>query len=132
MTTTPTIDFDIETIEYKNMLHITMWDIGGQITLWGAMGRIWRQYFVNIHALIFVIDANNRYAPPLSISFSLSFSLFLYLLFFSYDTDDLIVVIDCNDRYTSPLIFVFLYLLLSSFGDRTSRSMVSSLSLAPK
>lgn len=52
---TPTIGFNVETIKYKNVL-FTVWDVGGQ----EGIRSLWRNYFKNIKALIFVIDSNDR------------------------------------------------------------------------
>lgn len=51
----PTIGFNVETIKYKNVL-FTVWDVGGQ----EGIRSLWRNYFKNINALIFVIDSNDR------------------------------------------------------------------------
>jgi len=51
-TTTPTIGFNVETVEYKN-LKFTMWDIGGQ----DKLRPLWRSYYPGTQAIIFVIDA---------------------------------------------------------------------------
>ena len=40
---------------YKN-IEMTMWDVGGQ----DKIRRLWRHYFENTDALIFVVDANDR------------------------------------------------------------------------
>jgi len=51
----PTIGFNVETIEYKN-LKMTMWDVGGQ----HRIRPLWRHYFQNTDAMIFVVDASDR------------------------------------------------------------------------
>jgi len=51
----PTIGFNVETIEYKN-LKLTMWDVGGQ----HRIRPLWRHYFQNTDAMIFVVDASDR------------------------------------------------------------------------
>ena len=50
VTTTPTIGFNIETVEYKN-ISFTVWDVGGPL---------WSHYFHNTQGLIFVVDSNDR------------------------------------------------------------------------
>jgi len=55
VTTTPTIGFNVETIEYKR-LKLTVWDVGGQDKIRG----LWRHYFQNTSGLIFVVDSNDR------------------------------------------------------------------------
>ncbi|KAF3327370.1 ADP-ribosylation factor 2 [Carex littledalei] len=53
--TIPTIGFNVETVEYKN-INFTVWDVGGQ----GSVRRLWRYYFQNTQGLIFVIDSNDN------------------------------------------------------------------------
>ena len=55
VTTVPTIGFNVETVEYKN-ISFTVWDVGGQ----DKIRPLWRYYFQNTHGLIFVIDSNDR------------------------------------------------------------------------
>jgi len=55
VTTIPTIGFNVETLEYKN-LRFTVWDIGGQ----DKIRKLWRYYYQNTQGLIFVIDSNDR------------------------------------------------------------------------
>ncbi|EPR59241.1 ADP ribosylation factor ARF1, partial [Toxoplasma gondii GT1] len=55
VTTIPTIGFNVETVEYKN-ISFTVWDVGGQ----DKIRPLWRHYFSNTHGLIFVIDSNDR------------------------------------------------------------------------
>ena len=55
VTTIPTIGFNVETVEYKN-LKFTMWDVGGQ----DKLRPLWRHYFQNTHGIIFVVDSNDR------------------------------------------------------------------------
>eukprot|EP01006_Ploeotia_vitrea_P023101 TRINITY_DN55552_c0_g1_i1.p1 TRINITY_DN55552_c0_g1~~TRINITY_DN55552_c0_g1_i1.p1 ORF type:complete len:190 (-),score=25.25 TRINITY_DN55552_c0_g1_i1:144-713(-) len=54
VTTIPTIGFNVETVEYKN-LKFTMWDIGGQ----DRLRPLWRHYFEGSKAVIFVVDSND-------------------------------------------------------------------------
>jgi len=53
--TTPTIGFNVETIEYRN-LNMHVWDVGGQ----DRVRPLWRHYFSNVQAIIFVVDAHDR------------------------------------------------------------------------
>jgi len=53
--TIPTIGFNVETVEYKNM-SITVWDVGGP----DKIRPLWRHYYQNTSALIFMIDSNDR------------------------------------------------------------------------
>jgi ADP-ribosylation factor protein 1 len=55
VTTIPTIGFNVETVEYKN-LKFTMWDVGGQ----DKLRPLWRHYFQNTHGVIFVVDSNDK------------------------------------------------------------------------
>ncbi|CAN4087525.1 unnamed protein product [Withania somnifera] len=49
VTTIPTIGFNVETVEYKN-ISFTVWDVGGQ----DKIRPLWRHYFQNTRGLIFV------------------------------------------------------------------------------
>merc|ERR1711898_9609 len=55
VTTIPTIGFNVETVEYKN-ISFTVWDVGGQ----DKIRPLWRHYYQNTQGLIFVIDSNDR------------------------------------------------------------------------
>lgn len=55
VTTIPTIGFNVETVEYKNIC-FTVWDVGGQ----DKIRPLWRHYYQNTQGLIFVIDSNDR------------------------------------------------------------------------
>merc|ERR1712217_437097 len=55
VTTIPTIGFNVETVEYKN-INFTVWDVGGQ----DRIRRLWRHYYQNTQGLIFVVDSNDR------------------------------------------------------------------------
>jgi len=55
ITTVPTIGFNVETVEYKN-LRFTMWDIGGQ----DKLRPLWKHYFKGTNGVIFVVDSNDR------------------------------------------------------------------------
>merc|ERR1712193_466741 len=53
--TLPTIGFNVETVEYKN-ISFTVWDIGGQ----DKIRKLWRHYYQGSQGLIFVIDSSDR------------------------------------------------------------------------
>ncbi len=53
--TTPTIGFNVETVNYKNV-NFTVWDVGGQ----HKIRPLWRHYYQNTHGIIFVVDSNDR------------------------------------------------------------------------
>merc|ERR1712130_70748 len=55
VTTIPTIGFNVETVEYKNIA-FTAWDVGGK----DKIRALWRHYYQNTHGLIFVVDSNDR------------------------------------------------------------------------
>src|SRR5690606_11743369 len=53
--TTPTIGFNVETVEYRN-LKSSVWDVGGQ----AKIRRLWKHYYENARGIIFVVDSNDR------------------------------------------------------------------------
>lgn len=53
--TTPTIGFNVETVSRKNVT-FSVWDVGGQDQIRG----LWRHYFLNTQAVIFVVDSNDQ------------------------------------------------------------------------
>merc|ERR1712199_128918 len=55
VTTIPTIGFNVETVEYKN-ISFTVWDVGGQ----EKIRPLWRHYYQNTQGIIFVVDSNDR------------------------------------------------------------------------
>merc|ERR1719429_737623 len=55
VTTIPTIGFNVETVEYRN-LNFTVWDVGGQ----DRIRPLWRHYFTGTNAVIYVVDSNDR------------------------------------------------------------------------
>ncbi|NP_001187988.1 ADP-ribosylation factor 4 [Ictalurus punctatus] len=55
VTTIPTIGFNVETVEYKN-ISFTVWDVGGQ----NVIRPLWRHYYQNTMGLIFVVDSSDR------------------------------------------------------------------------
>ncbi|KAK3392988.1 ADP-ribosylation factor family-domain-containing protein [Podospora didyma] len=55
VTTIPTIGFNVETVEYKQ-ISFTVWDVGGQ----DKIRPLWRHYFQNTQGIIFVVDSNDR------------------------------------------------------------------------
>uniref|UniRef100_A0A6G3MIW8 ADP-ribosylation factor (Trinotate prediction) n=1 Tax=Henneguya salminicola TaxID=69463 RepID=A0A6G3MIW8_HENSL len=55
VTTIPTVGFNVETLEYKN-LRLTVWDVGGQ----DKIRPLWRHYFENSTGLIYVVDSADR------------------------------------------------------------------------
>ena len=55
VTTMPTIGFNVECVEYKN-INFTVWDVGGQ----DKIRKLWRHYYQNTEGLIFVVDSSDR------------------------------------------------------------------------
>mmetsp|Transcript_43715 Transcript_43715/g.68151 ORF Transcript_43715/g.68151 Transcript_43715/m.68151 type:complete len:183 (+) Transcript_43715:62-610(+) len=55
LTTVPTVGFNVETVEYKN-ISFNVWDVGGQ----DKIRKLWRYYYENTQGLIFVVDSNDR------------------------------------------------------------------------
>jgi ADP-ribosylation factor protein 1 len=55
VTTIPTIGFNVETVTYKRV-SFTVWDVGGK----DKIRPLYRHYFQNTTAFIFVVDANDR------------------------------------------------------------------------
>eukprot|EP00747_Dinoflagellata_sp_TGD_P164826 gnl/TRDRNA2_/TRDRNA2_185295_c0_seq1.p1 gnl/TRDRNA2_/TRDRNA2_185295_c0~~gnl/TRDRNA2_/TRDRNA2_185295_c0_seq1.p1 ORF type:complete len:238 (-),score=38.07 gnl/TRDRNA2_/TRDRNA2_185295_c0_seq1:257-970(-) len=58
-TTIPTIGFNVETVEYQSATKITSftsWDVGGR----DKIRPLWRHYYRNTQALVFVVDSNDR------------------------------------------------------------------------
>jgi len=55
VTTIPTIGFNVETVEYKN-ISFTVWDVGGQ----DKIRPLWRHYYQNTQGLIYVVDSSDN------------------------------------------------------------------------
>ncbi|OAY39190.1 ADP-ribosylation factor [Manihot esculenta] len=55
VSTVPTIGFNVETVDYKN-ISFSVWDVGGQ----KKIRPLWKHYLKNIEGLIFVVDSNDR------------------------------------------------------------------------
>ena len=55
VTTIPTIGFNVEEVEYKN-IRFNVWDVGGQ----DKIRPLWRHYYQNTNGIIFVVDSNDR------------------------------------------------------------------------
>ena len=71
VTTIPTIGFNVETVEYKN-INFTVWDVGGQ----SKIRPLWRHYFLNTQAVIckffvFVFRCRDELAYFATLCFSL-------------------------------------------------------------
>ena len=55
VTTIPTLGFNVECIEYKNV-KFTIWDVGGQ----ERIRSLWMYYCHGAQGLVFVVDCNDR------------------------------------------------------------------------
>ncbi|TDL29295.1 ARF/SAR superfamily [Rickenella mellea] len=55
VSTIPTIGFNVETVQYKN-IKFQVWDLGGQ----SSIRPYWRCYFPNTSAIIYVIDSSDH------------------------------------------------------------------------
>ena len=55
VSTIPTIGFNVETVYHKNV-SFTVWDIGGQ----DKLRPLWRHYYSNTAAIIYVVDSSDR------------------------------------------------------------------------
>ena len=53
--TIPTIGFNVETLQYKN-IKFQVWDLGGQTSI----RPYWRCYYPNTDAIVFVVDRRVR------------------------------------------------------------------------
>ena len=51
----PTVGFNVESVEYKNVNFI-VWDVGGQ----SKIRPLWKNYYQGVQGLIFVIDSCDR------------------------------------------------------------------------
>ena len=58
VTTIPTIGFNVETVEYKN-ISFTMWDVGGQDRIREEL-HCARHYYEGTNGLVYVVDSNDR------------------------------------------------------------------------
>ncbi|CAI8589418.1 unnamed protein product [Vicia faba] len=57
VTTIPTVGFNVEKVEYKNV-DFTVWDAGGQGLY--KLRPLWKHYFNNNDCLIYVVDSMDR------------------------------------------------------------------------
>ncbi|KAJ3125938.1 Arf GTPase arl1 [Nowakowskiella sp. JEL0407] len=55
VTTIPTIGFNVETVQYKN-IKFQVWDLGGQTSI----RPYWRCYYANTDSIIYVVDSSDR------------------------------------------------------------------------
>jgi ADP-ribosylation factor protein 1/Arf/Sar family protein len=57
--TVPTIGFNVETVQYKNV-KFNVWDVGGQ----DKIRSLWRHYYKGVSGVIFVVDSNDSARLP--------------------------------------------------------------------
>lgn len=57
--TVPTIGFNVESVNYKN-ISFNVWDIGGQ----DKIRALWRHYYEGTQGIIFVVDSNDQNRLP--------------------------------------------------------------------
>jgi small GTP-binding protein len=55
VTTIPTIGFNVEEVQFKN-LKMSIWDIGGQ----DKIRKLWRHYYDTANGIVFVVDSADR------------------------------------------------------------------------
>ncbi|GAA5845557.1 hypothetical protein JCM8208_002175 [Rhodotorula glutinis] len=55
VTTIPTIGFNVETVQYKN-IKFQVWDLGGQTSI----RPYWRCYYADTKAVVYVVDSADR------------------------------------------------------------------------
>lgn len=55
VTSTPTIGFEVETVQYKNVT-FNVWDIRGQ----DKFRNVWKQFCPNTKGLVYVIDSSDK------------------------------------------------------------------------
>ncbi|XP_044290307.1 ADP-ribosylation factor-like protein 14 [Varanus komodoensis] len=55
--TSPTVGFNVEMIETRENIAITLWDVGGQ----HKMRTAWSSYLENIHSLVYVVDSSDKW-----------------------------------------------------------------------
>ncbi|GAA5983572.1 hypothetical protein JCM11641_007288 [Rhodosporidiobolus odoratus] len=55
VTTIPTIGFNVETVQYKN-IKFQVWDLGGQTSI----RPYWRCYYADTKAVVYVVDSSDR------------------------------------------------------------------------
>ena len=55
ISTIPTVGFNLETLQYKNIT-FNLWDLGGQTSI----RPYWRCYFTETNAIVYVVDSTDR------------------------------------------------------------------------
>ncbi|XP_047005212.1 ADP-ribosylation factor 4-like [Schistocerca americana] len=86
VTPMPTLGFNVETVEYKNICFI-VWDVGGQ----DKVRRLWQQYYANTFAIIFVVDSTDKERMPLA-------SSILHSLLDEEELSDALVLVYANKQ----------------------------------
>ncbi|XP_041370593.1 ADP-ribosylation factor 2-like isoform X1 [Gigantopelta aegis] len=86
VTTIPTIGFNVETVQYKNV-NFTAWDVGGR----DKIRPLWRHYYQNTQAVIFVVDSNDRERLD-------DVASEIEILFSEDELNDAVIVVVCNKQ----------------------------------
>ncbi|KAJ0032731.1 hypothetical protein NQD34_002812 [Periophthalmus magnuspinnatus] len=60
MATSPTIGFNVGSIDLDKKNSLTLWDVGGQRTL----RKNWKYYIDDVQALVFVVDSTDKERLP--------------------------------------------------------------------
>jgi len=93
VTTIPTIGFNVETVEYKNIA-FTVWDVGGQ----DKIRPLWRHYYQNTQGVIFVVDSNDKERLDSGNSSEASAKEELHRMLAEDDLRDAILLVFCNKQ----------------------------------
>jgi len=93
VTTIPTIGFNVETVEYKN-ISFTVWDVGGQ----DKIRPLWRHYYQNTQGIIFVVDSNDKERLDSGNSSEASAKEELHRMLAEDELRDAIVLVFCNKQ----------------------------------
>jgi len=93
VTTIPTIGFNVETVEYKN-ISFTVWDVGGQ----DKIRPLWRHYYQNTQGIIFVVDSNDKERLDSGSSSEASAKEELHRMLAEDELRDAIVLVFCNKQ----------------------------------
>lgn len=109
--TIPTIGFNVETVEYKNIC-FTVWDVGGQ----DKIRPLWRHYLKHTQGLIFVVDSNDteriaeaaRELQNMAIEYNycLQIVIFLFLQLQEEELRDAVLLVFANKQDLPNAMFV--------------------------
>ncbi len=57
--TLPTVGFNVETININKYLSIRLWDVGGGYLLGSGVSHMWKHYYKESHAVVYVVDSSD-------------------------------------------------------------------------